>query len=300
MAADRRPPNVLLIGAPRCASSSLAIAMSQHPSVFLCTPKEPHFLAMHGRTGQICGMGKENFSASSRLSHRHWLDLFAGRTERYLLDASVSTISYPDPAIPNIERFCDQDTRLVVILRNPVDRAFSSYQYCVSKSWDGGSFEDSLDQEEARIAENWQHLWFLKHLSQYEVTLAPFLDAFGQDRVHVVITEEMAADPARVMRGVFSFLDLPAVEAASVPRINASGAPRSRIVRGLVSYARQRPMIRHTLRAIASDAVREKFRGGNTEKAEMAAETRARLSRDLSATKPWVEQLIGRPLDVWT
>ena len=59
-------------------------------------------------------------------------------------------------------------------------------------------------------------------------------------------------------------------------------------------------MIRHTLRAIASDAVREKFRGGNTEKAEMAAETRARLSRDLSATKPWVEQLIGRPLDVWT
>lgn len=299
MTADRRPPNVLLIGAPRCASTSLAIAMAQHPSMFLCTPKEPHFLAMHGRSAEICGIGNENFAPRHRPSQDQWLDLFAGRSEPCLLDASVSTISYPDTAIPNIERFCGTDTRLVVILRNPVHRAFSSYQYCLSKGWDAGSFEDCLDHEASRIAEGWQHLWFLKHLSQYEHRLPPFLEAFGADRVHIVITEEMAADPARVMRGVFAFLELPDFAAGSMPRYNSSGVPRSRIMRSLVAFARRQPALRGALRALSTGAVREKLRSSNVEKAAMAPLTRDRLQRELSATRPWVEELIGRRLDAW-
>lgn len=145
--------------------------------------------------------------------------LFAGRDEPCLIDASVSTISYPDTAIENIKRYCGPETKFIAILRNPVERAFSSYQYCLSKGWNGGSFEECLEQEPERIAQNWQHLWFLKSLSQYELRLPPFLDAFGAENVHIVITEEFAARPAPILKQIFGFLDIPQVDIDLPPTV---------------------------------------------------------------------------------
>ena len=101
------------------------------------------------------------------------------------------------------------------------------------------------------------------------------------------------------MRGVFAFLELPDFAAGSMPRYNSSGVPRSRIMRSLVAFARRQPALRGALRALSTGAVREKLRSSNVEKAAMAPLTRDRLQRELSATRPWVEELIGRRLDAW-
>ena len=84
-----------------------------------------------------------------------------------------------------------------------------------------------------------------------------------------------------------------------MPRYNSSGVPRSRIMRSLVAFARRQPALRGALRALSTGAVREKLRSSNVEKAAMAPLTRDRLQRELSATRPWVEELIGRRLDAW-
>lgn len=276
------------------------MAMVQHPSVYMCTPKEPHFLAMHGREAEIGGIGHEMFAKGNQFAHHQWLDLFAGRAEMCLMDASVSTISYPEVAIANIARYCADGTKIIAILRDPVNRAYSSYQYCLSKGWDGGSFENCLDQEPFRIAQNWQHLWFLKYLSQYELRLPPFLEAFGSDNVHIVIAEEFAADPSLILDGIFDFLDIPAFGIQAPQQFNASGVPKSRIVRGLSGFVRRHPALRKTLLAATSTSVREKLKSKKLAKPEMALKTREQLSRELAGTRPWVEQLIGRRLEVWS
>lgn len=300
MADARRKPNLLLIGAPRCASSSLAIALERHPQIFLSTPKEPHFLAMHGRHDCVSGIGNDTFSAAHRLTHDQWLDIFAGRDEKWLLDASVTTISYPEIAIPNIRRYCDAQTKIIAILRNPVDRAFSSYQYCLSKGWDAGSFEDCLAREENRVSQRWQHLWFLRTLSRYDRMLQPFIDAFGMENVHVAITEEFAENPKEVLRGIFEFLDVPEMNVGTAPRVNISGVPKSGMVRKLLALVRRRPALRRILSALSPVSMREKVRTASLGRTEMSPETRLRLSAELAETKPWVEGLIGRPLTQWS
>lgn len=296
---NRRKPNVLLIGAPRCASTSLVVALSQHPDIFVCSPKEPHFLAMHGYEAEIAGIGKEAFAKENRFTHDQWLDLFRGRTEKRLVDASVSTISYPKIAIGNIRRYCEKDAKMIAILRNPVNRAFSSYQYCRSRGWAAGAFEECLDQEQLRIEQNWQHLWFLKTLSQYERRLRPFLDAFGPDSVHIAITEEFAKDPAFVLSGIFDFLDLPVLEINASRRYNSSGVPKSPIVSELSAFARRRPALLKTLAAISPMSFREQVKSRSLARTAMAEDTRAWLSRELAETRPWVERLIGRRLEGW-
>lgn len=296
---QRTTPNVLLFGAPRCASTSLAMALAQHPSMFLCTPKEPHFLAMHERKTEVDGLGKDAFSKANQLSLDQWGGLFAGRDEPCLIDASVSTISYPDTAIENIKRYCGPETKFIAILRNPVERAFSSYQYCLSKGWNGGSFEECLEQEPERIAQNWQHLWFLKSLSQYELRLPPFLDAFGAENVHIVITEEFAARPAPILKQIFGFLDIPQVDIDLPQRFNSGGVPKSRVLGGLTRFARNQSLIRKAVVSMTSAATRDKLKSKTLSKTEMSPATRERLSRDLAQTRPWVEQQIGRKLDLW-
>lgn len=297
--ADLRRPNVFLIGAPRCASTSLAMALAQHPDVFVCTPKEPHFLAMHGYRAEVTGIGRETFATESRFTLDRWLDLFKGRPERCLVDASVSTMSYPRTAIENIRHHCEGRPRLIAILRNPVDRAFSSYQYCLSKGWPAGTFEDCLDQEQLRIEQNWQHLWFLKSLSQYELRLQPFLDAFGPGSIHIAITEEFSDAPASVLNGIFDFLDLPALEINASRRYNLSGVPKSRMGRELSAFVRRRPALSRTLAAFSSPAFREKVRSRSLARTTIAEDTREQLSQELAETRPWVEHLIGRPLEGW-
>ncbi len=297
---DRRKSNLLLIGAPRCASTSLAMALAQHPDIFVCTPKEPHFLAMHGYEREIAGIGRQAFAKENRFTQDRWLDLFRGRTERWLMDASVSTISYPETSIRNIERYCEEGTKIIAVLRNPVDRAFSSYQYCLSRGWTAGSFEEALDQEQLRIDQNWQHLWYLKSLSRYELRLQPFLDAFGPDNVFVAITEEFSSDPAPVLNGIFDFLGLPVREVDASRRYNPSGVPKSRMVKNLSAFVRRQPALLRALVAFSPVAFRERLKSTSLARTAMAEETRERLSRELADTRPWVERLIGRRLEAWS
>ena len=290
---------MLLIGAPRCASTSLSFVLEKHPDIYVCDPKEPHFLAMHGCEREINGIGSQVFLKRNRMAYQQWTDLFSDRKETYLLDASVSTMSYPDTSIPNILKYCDIGTKIIVILRNPVDRAYSSYQYCISRGWPAGTIDECLEREQFRIDNNWQHLWFLKYMSQYELRLKPFLDCFGRKNIHIAITEEFSDDPNAVLGGIFEFLGLPIVKIDTSVRYNQSGIPSFRLVGGVSAFIRRRPALLKGLKLFSTRSFREAVKNRSLRKTEMADATRRRLVAALSETKPWVECLIGRKLAAW-
>ena len=290
----------MLIGAPRCASTAIAVALGKHSDIYVCEPKEPHFLALWGSDRQFSGVGAEAFGQNRVYNEERWKKLFINRTERYLMDSSVSTISYPDTSIPNIKKYCAADTRIIAILRDPVERAFSSYMYCVSRGWDAGSFEQSLQDEEFRIENNWQHLWYLKYLSDYEQRLRPFLDAFPRRDIHIVITEEFSANSVKVLNDLYEFLDLPAIEVEDTgARLNSSGNPKSLLMSDMVSFVRNRPQLREYLQKISSPGFREFIKSRNIRKVDMDSDTRKMLTEAMKETKPWTQQLVGRELHDW-
>ena len=293
-------PNLLLIGAPRCASTALSVALGKHPDIFVCDPKEPHFLAMHGAERTIVGPGSERFDAPLQFDRERWTGLFEGREERYLTDASVTTITYPETSIPNIRRHCDPDVKLLVMLRNPVARAYSSYMYCVARGWNGGSFEQSLEEEAERIEANWQHLWFLRHLGLYEERLKPFQDAFPSENIFVIVAEEFSANPDAVLRDLYTFLDVPPVEIDASARINAGGQPRNTLIKDLSRFLHGNRFLRSTAKRFSSQAFRESVRDRSLVKVDMAPDTQAGLERFFAGTSEWAQDYLGRRLPGWS
>jgi len=292
-------PNLLLVGMPRCASTALATALGKHPDVFVCDPKEPHFLAMHGSGRTMQGPGTEEFDGQRRLDHERWSRLFADRDERYRVDASVTTATYPDVSIPNIRRYCEPDTKLLVMLRNPVERAYSSYMYCVARGWERASFEQCLDDEQRRIDENWQHLWFLSHLGRYRERLAPFHDAFSEKDIHVIVSEEFASAPDETMARLYEFLDIAPAQIDASARMNSGGKPRNTVVRGLSTLVHGQPLLRKGVRMFTTRGFRDSLRTRSLVKENMGVHTRARLDATFADTRSWMQEQLGRQLPGW-
>jgi hypothetical protein len=293
-------PDFLVIGAARSGTTALTSFLGEHPDVFVSTPKEPHFLAFPGGAPRFAGLGDDDLI--NRIAVRDeqaWRDLFRGRSELRRGEGSVTTLAYPDASIPAIQRYCAPGSRLVVMLRDPVDRAFSSWLYLRSRGYDAGSFEECLAAEEERTRAGWSHMWQLARLSRYAEQLAPFAATFG-DRLLVVVQEEFAADPAGQLRRVLEFLDVdPDVAIDASRQVNAAGLPRSRAVTSALNTLRRSPALRRLVTAAVPQRQRERIRSANLDQATVAPATRARLAADLADDVRDLQDLLGRRLSMW-
>ncbi|WP_369132305.1 sulfotransferase [Modestobacter sp. I12A-02662] len=293
-------PDLLVIGAARSGTTALTSFLGEHPDVFMCTPKEPHLLAFPGGAPRFTGPGDDDLI--NRVAIRDeaaWRELFRNRPERRRGEGSVTTLCHPQTAIPAIRRLCAPGCRLVVLLRDPVDRAFSSWQYLRSRGHDAGSFEDGLAAEEERTRAGWSHMWQFARLSRYGEQLAPFAAAFG-DRLLVVVQEEFAADPAGQLRRVLEFLDVdPDAGIDPTRRVNEGGLPRSRAVAGALNVVRRSPVVRNLVKTLVPERSRERVRSANLQRETVDPATRARLAESFAPDLADLQQLVGRDLALW-
>ncbi len=288
-------PDFLIIGAARCGTTALASFLDQHPDVAVSRPKELHFLAFPGGAPRFTGPGDDHLV--NRVAVRDeetWRAAFRHRTERRLGEGSVTTLCHPETSLPAIDRFCAPGCRLVVMLRDPVDRAFSSWLYLRSRGHHAGSFEECLAVEEERTSAGWSHMWQLARLSRYAEQLEPFVHAFG-DRLLVVVQEEFAADPDRQLRRVLQFLDVdPDVAIDAGHRVNEGGIPRSSAVTSGLNLVRRSRVARRVVTAVVPRRQRERVRSANLVRPTLRAGTRARLAEEFAPDLARLQLLIGR------
>ncbi|MCF6508556.1 sulfotransferase [Blastococcus sp. MG754426] len=292
--------NFLVIGAARSGTTALTSFLGEHPDVFVSTPKEPHFLAFPDGAPRFTGLGDDDLvNRTAVRGEAAWRALFEGRAEARLGEGSVTTLAHPDAAIPAIERCCAPGCRLVVMLRDPVDRAFSSWLYLRSRGYDAGTFEECLAAEEERTRAGWSHMWQLAGLSRYAGQLAPFAAAFG-DRLLVVVQEEFAADPTGQLRRVLEFLQVdPGVDIDPSRRVNASGLPRSRAVTSALNTLRRSRSLRRLVTAAVPHRQRERIRSANLDPAGIDPATRSRLADSFADDVGALQELLGRRLTAW-
>ena len=124
------------------------------------------------------------------------------------------------------------NARLIALLRNPVERAFSHYQHEVAFGREPLSFEEAIDREDERMRGELEHMlrdpsyfshawWNYTYVARgrYAEQLERWLAAFPRDQLLVLLTDELAADTAGTYRRVLDFLGAEAQDLDSYPRI---------------------------------------------------------------------------------
>ena len=175
-------PNLLIVGAAKSGTTSLHNYLIQHPDVFMSKHKEPHFLINNeiGLSRIPKGINKINDYSNLFLNSENY---------QYRGESSAMYLQFPEIAIKNIKKYLDKHVKIIIMLRNPVDRAFSGYQHVKRYNIDEDlDFKNAIDQCEDRYIKNKNVRIGISH-SQMELFVENWkkdlVDKFGENNVIV-------------------------------------------------------------------------------------------------------------------
>ncbi|HSF86774.1 MAG TPA: sulfotransferase [Acidimicrobiia bacterium] len=287
-------PNCLVIGAMRSGTSTLYQLLAQHPDVFMSTPKEPNYFA-------FADMPDIPVEASDSVTNlADYERLFQDSAEASVRgEASHNYLYYSDRAAPLIRRTLP-DVRLVAILRNPVDRAFSHYMLHVRNEKEhAATFREALDLESVRIERGDQFGHYVAR-GFYAQQLGPFLQQFPSDALRIFLYEDLAGDAVGLAQDVYGYLGIDASFAPDTAvRSNPSGVPRNRAVHGLLvkDNAVKRALQPLLPRSAYRLAVRIRDRNLNQE--SMDPEIRSELAAVFRPEIEALQEVVDRDLSAW-
>ncbi|MBA2556463.1 MAG: sulfotransferase [Chloroflexi bacterium] len=296
-------PNLFLVGAPKCGTTSMYQWLRQHPQVYMSPRKEPFFFATD------LDSGSEQDGLIFERSEAEYRRLFDGvRSETAIGEASTCYL-FSEVAAERIKAY-SPDARILIMLRDPVEMAQAHHAHSVAAgSEDIEDFAEALAAEPDRIAGRRipKGTWYEKSLRYRQVcTFTPqvrrFLDAFGRDRVHLIIFEDLRKDPRAVYRSTLEFLGVDPDFKPQLERANPHKRVRSKALRSFLRSTTlhrigKKILPRPVLKAIRPFTDRIYRLNASVEPREqlepsMEAELRRYFAPDVAA----LSQLIGRDL----
>ena len=221
-------PNLFLIGAAKCGTTSLYYYLKQHPDIFFPDHKEPHYFSTDLQW-RYRGTEFANLS--------EYLALFQdATTQRWIGEASVWHLFSQDAAA-NIFEF-DPAAKLICILRNPIDMMHSLYRFGFARgSENATSFQQALELEPGRT--DWDSVprtlfllnavWY-RQVCRFDQQVTRYLDRFPRENIKFLLFDDLKRDAHQVVRETFEFLDVDADVPIDLTNQNiTSGLARDRL-----------------------------------------------------------------------
>jgi hypothetical protein len=194
-------PNFIIAGAPRSGTTYLYDLLDAHPSVYLAKPRspEPKFF-----------LRDDEFAKGLD----YYRDKYFAEAEGYAAVGEKSTNYLESPQAARRMRECVPDVKLMFVLRNPIERAFSNYRWSSQNGLESLSFEEAIEREAEREAQYLPEHRYSRPFSyvsrgRYAQLLTPYFELFPRDRIEIVLMDDIMARPRVVERDLLAFLNVP-------------------------------------------------------------------------------------------
>lgn len=293
MSASGKPrgPDFFLVGAPKCGTTAMADYLGQHPEIGMCPRKETHFFTSDLRARLATKRGQRPPSLGQ------YLDLFAGLGDRRRLGEASVWYLYSEAAPHAIREFCPE-AEAIVMLRDPVEMLPSLHSQFVYVGIEPvEDFERALELDPERERSGAPPGFppsSYRAAVRYADQLRRYLEAFGAERVHVIVYDDFRDDTLGAYRRTCEFLGVDRAFEPEIEVVNPNKRVRSRAMRRLVR--RPPEALRRALHAVTTEEMRR--RGGRAlKRVNTRFERRPPVSPAVAAAlRPEVERQV-RELD---
>jgi len=217
-------PNFFIVGAAKAGTTSLYAWLRQHPQVYMSPVKEPHYFSRDLVENVRFVIRKE----------RDYLKLFR-RAAGYkaIGEASASYLPFGRIVAERIKAAVPH-ARILIILRDPVERCFADYLMHVRTGREPRSFYEALVKSPLSKV----------YIQRYAQPVSDYLGIFGKENVLVLMFEDLKSNPRGLLKQVAQFLDIDEEPMMQVKLAveNPGGVPRSALSRVVITVRRKIPV----------------------------------------------------------
>lgn len=217
---------VALIGAPKCGTTSLANWLNCSPDFVLAENKEPGLFRSPGGPLWVDSRRRRKHSWTGAQRDAFWKAFPNVPEGAWALDASTDHLS-DERAVDGLAKLAQRvPVKILCIVRDPVERAFSEYKHTIRSGIEHLSFRGSLKAEAARMQAGFQPLFFHRRRSQFHADICRYRHSFGRDML--VLPYGAIRSAETLIEQICHFVGVPpfSLEQFTSKNVSASPPPR--------------------------------------------------------------------------
>ena len=296
-------PNFLIVGAAKSGTSSLHNYLNQHPEVFMPSynkegmkVKEPRFLIKDLVQHRLHN-GVWNLVEYKSLFNEVKNEIAIG-------ESTVLYLYYYVHAIDNIKKYLGENVKIIIMLRNPTDRAYSAFQHVSRGLKEQNSFEEALKIEKGRMSKesSLTPMVMYKEMGLYHEMVRAYKENFKN--VHIIFYEDFKGDTKGEIHKIFKFLGLSlSFNIDFITRHNVGGK-RWKNEKMKYFFMKKSPLksaLKKVIPKSLKKGVRDTLISASTDKvAPMKGNTRIKLNEFFKDDIKKLSDLLDRDLTHWT
>jgi hypothetical protein len=228
-------PDFLVAGVPKAGTTALHTALSRHPGLFMSPIKEPKFFLTDGPPPASGGPGDALTYREHIWQRDRYEALFDPAPPGTLRGESTPLYLYDRAALRRVRDLIPA-AKLIVVLRDPVERAHSNWTHLWSAGLEPvGDFVQACAEEERRIAAGWASFWHYTELGRYGTQLDYAFSLFPREQMLVIRYRLLVDEPTATLRRICAFLGVETGMVTDIPRENVTSHPEQTLAHRAVS-----------------------------------------------------------------
>lgn len=292
-------PNFIIAGTARSGTTSLYYYLKQHPEISFPEKKEPKYFSSTGIHFPHNGPGDDTVDNAVVKYIDEYKKLFNGLPDvKRIGEASSDYLYYHKVTAPEIKKDCG-DIPIIIVLRNPVDRAYSAYNNLLRDNREYLSFREASEDEEQRLKKNWDWMWAYKRGGLYAEQVQTYMETFSS--VMVILFDELTQDTQNTLARIYKFLGVEeSFQADTSARYSYSGKARNPVVAFLSRRDNKLAFgIRRLIMSIVPRKLLEKIAGKTLHKQQMLDSDQEYLNKYFSNDILKLEKILKIDLSKW-
>jgi hypothetical protein len=293
-------PTFLVIGAARSGTTALYTYLRQHPEIFMTANKEPNFFAFENEVLECAGPGADYINNSTTNLH-DYQQMFEGISGQIAAGEASPLYLFSRDAPRRIAQHLP-DVKLVAILRNPVEQAYSHYLYSRRQMLEPlEDFVAALEAEEERKALHWQPLFQYSKFPEYGRQLQRYFSCFSEHQIRIHTYEDFVEQPLSVLSDIFSFIGADQKFEPNLDyRPNAGGIPKNRLLQNVVMKPHLATrLVGNLIPAEVKRYIRDAISDRNLEKPRIPVAAKEILLARLRDDILRLQELLNRDFSSW-
>ena len=298
-------PDFLVVGVPKAGTTALHAALSRHAGLYLPPIKEPKFFLTDGPPPTRGGPGDALTYREHVWQRDKYEALFDAAPPGALRGEATPFYLYDPGAMRRIHRLIP-DAKLIVIIRDPVERAHSNWTHLWSAGLEPvGDFVQACAEEDRRIAAGWAPFWHYTGLGRYGEQLSRAFSLFPREQVLVFRYRLLIDEPAATLSRICGFLGAETGVISEIPKENVTAHPEHTLAHRAVSLGMRASdavgrLLPGSTATAATHRLERFLQRGRRERQPLSWEQRQAILPKFTADIKLLESVLDEDFSDWT